>query len=126
MLHWCSERPQNTRYSPRRKGKQSTNTTLHLFFCYHTGELSFFGEGGWARGSFLLGRNFRVFSEIMKEGNFASATSIAAGVWFSSSDHFEYNRGYRYQGTINTFFQNRLVYLPWPWLFKRWIALSTG
>ena len=77
---------QNTRYSPRRKGKQSTNTTLHLFFCYRTGELSFFlggGEGG--RGSFLLGRNFGVLSQIMKEGNFARATSIAAGVWFSYS-----------------------------------------
>ena len=80
MLPWCSERPQNTRYLPRRKGKQITNTTLHLFFCYHTGELSFFGGGGGGRGSFLLGRNFGVLSQIMKEGNFASATSIAAGV----------------------------------------------
>ena len=80
------------------------------FFCCHTGELSFLGGGGGgARGSFLLGRNFRVFSQIMKEGNFASATSIAAGVWFSYSDHVEYSRGYRYQGTINTFFQNMLV-----------------
>ena len=45
---WCGERPQNKRYSPRRKGKQSTNTTLHLFFCCcHSGELSFFrGAGG--------------------------------------------------------------------------------
>ena len=58
-----------------------------------------------ARGSFVLGRNFRVFSQIMKEGNFASETSIAAGVWFSNSDHVEYSRGYRYQGTINTFFK---------------------
>ena len=92
---------------------ESSLLTLHCisFFCCHTGELSFFGGGGGggARGSFLLGRNFRVFSQIMKEGNFASATSIAAGVWFSYSDHVEYSRGYRYQGTINTFFQNMLV-----------------
>ena len=60
-------------------------------------------------GSFFLGRNFRVLSQIMKEGNFASATSIAAGVWFSYSDHVEYSPGYRYKGTINTFSQNRLV-----------------
>ena len=69
----------------------------------------FWGEGGGAGGSFLLGKNFRVFPQIMKEGNFATATSIAAGVWFSNSDHLEYSRGYRYQGTINTFFQNMLV-----------------
>ena len=76
--------PQNTRYSPRRKGKPSTNTLRCIsFFCCHTGELSFLGGGGGgARGSFLLGRNFRVFPQIMKEGNFATATSIAAGVWF--------------------------------------------
>ena len=68
MLPWCSERPQNTRYSPRRKGKQITNTMLHLFFCYHTGELSFFfgGGGGGGGGSFLLGRNFGVISPIMR------------------------------------------------------------
>ena len=61
-----------------------TNTTLHLFFCYHTGELSFFWGGGG--GSFLLGRNFGVLSQIMKEGNFASATSIAAGVWLHTQN----------------------------------------
>ena len=109
MLPWCSEMPQNTRHSPRRNGKQSTNTTLHLFFVVIQVSFLFFGGGGGARGSFVLGRNFRVFSQIMKEGNFASETSIAAGVWFSNSDHVEYSRGYRYQGTINTFFQNMLV-----------------
>ena len=31
LLPWCRERPQITRYFPRRKAKQSTNTTLHLF-----------------------------------------------------------------------------------------------
>ena len=56
MLPWCSERPQNTRYSPRRKGKQITNTTLHLFFCYHTGELSFLGVG---EGIFSFGKELR-------------------------------------------------------------------
>ena len=97
----------------RPEEKESSLLTLPYisFFCCHTGELSFFGGGGGrgARGSFLLGRSFRVYSQIMKEGNFASATSIAAGVWFSYSDHVEYSRGYRYQGTINTFFQNMLV-----------------
>ena len=71
MLPWCSEMPYNTRYSHRGKGKQSTNTTLHLFFCYHTGELSFLGGGG--RGSFLFFPNN------------GRGTSIAAGVWFSYS-----------------------------------------
>ena len=85
---------------------ESSLLTLHCisFFCRHTCELSFWGGGG-PRGSFVLGRNFRVFSQIMKEGNFATETSIAAGVWFSNSDHVEYSRGYRYQGTINTFFK---------------------
>ena len=30
------------------------------------------------------------FSQIMKGGNFASAPCIAAGVWFSYSDHVGY------------------------------------
>ena len=80
----------------RPEEKESSLLTLHCisFFCCHTGELSFFWGGG--RGSFLLGRNIRVLSQIMKEGNFASATSIAAGVWFSYLDHVEYSPGYRY------------------------------
>ena len=86
MLPCCSERPQNTGYSPRRKGKQSTNTTLHLFLVIIQVSFLFFGGGGGGgRGSVLLGRNFGVLSQTMKKGNFASATSIAAGVWFSYS-----------------------------------------
>ena len=81
MLPWCSERPQNKRYSPRRKGKQSTNTTLHLFFCYHTGELFF--EGG--EGTFSFGMELQSSFPNNERGEFASATSIAAGVWFSYS-----------------------------------------
>ena len=37
--------------------------------------------GRWRRGTFLLGTNFKVFSQIMKEGNFASTSSIAVEVW---------------------------------------------
>ena len=60
ILPWCSERPQNKRYSPRRKGKQSTNTTLHLFFCCcHTGELSFFFSGPGGQGIFSFGKELQ-------------------------------------------------------------------
>ena len=69
--------------------------------------LFFAGPGG--QGIFSFGMELQGLSQIMKEGNFASATSTAAGIWFSYSDHVEYSRGYRYQGTINTFFQNMLV-----------------
>ena len=82
----------------RPEEKESSLLTQHCisFFCYHKGELSFFGGRGGGNGILFGGMNFRVLSQIMKEGNFASSTSIAAGVWFSYSDHVEYSRGHIY------------------------------
>ena len=90
---------------------ESSLLTLHCisFICCHTGELSFLRGGGGGEGIFSFGKELQGFFPNNERGNFASATSIAAGVWFSYSDHVEYSRGYRYQGTINTFFQNMLV-----------------
>ena len=39
------------------------------------------GGGRGRRGAFLLGTNFKVLSQIMKEANFASTSSITAEVW---------------------------------------------
>ena len=75
----------------RTEEKESSLLTLHCISVFVIIQVSFlfWGRGGrgggGGRGSFLLGRNFGVLSQIMKEGNFASATSIAAGVWFSYS-----------------------------------------
>ena len=101
MLPWCSEMPQNTRYSPRRKGKQSTNTTLHFFFVVVVIQVSFlfWGGGGGGRGDFFfLEGTSGFFSQIMKVRRVLRQEF--------GLDHVEHSQGYRYQGTINTFSQN--------------------
>ena len=69
----------------RPEEKESRLLTLRciFFFVIIRASFLFFWGGG---GSFLLGRNFGVLSQIMKEGNFASATSIAAGVWLHTQN----------------------------------------
>ena len=103
--------PQNTRYSPRRKGKPSTNTLRCIsFFCCHTGVLSFLGGGGGGgERIFSFGKELQGFSPNNERGEFCNCDEYCGRSLVSYSDHLEYSRGYRYQGTINTFFQNMLV-----------------
>ena len=67
----------------RPEEKESSLLTLHCISFFVIIQVSFFFEGG--EGTFSFGMELQSSFPNNERGEFASATSIAAGVWFSYS-----------------------------------------